>query len=104
MEGFQGNELFPHVQSSAATKWAATEIELNTMEGLVVVCPYICEMPGEDGRWHFTIDIPDVRDGVDANGFPTRARSLASGYGFSRAEVETAVAAELSKLERWFRG
>lgn len=104
MAGFQASELFPRIQSSAATKWAATEVELNLVEGLVVVCPYICDMPGEDGRWHFTIDIPDGRNAVDANGCPTRARSLANGYGFSRAEVETAVAVELSKLEQWFRG
>lgn len=94
--------LFNSLQVHPNARWASTERRIRTWVGPRVVCPYICELPGEDSRWHFSIDMPDCWNGIDTNGFPTRQRSLANGYGTSKEEVEAAIVIELARLRKWF--
>lgn len=74
-----------------AADWDATEVEIETMDVVLTLSPFIGRVAGPDARWVYSLDVPD--------GTGHGIRSLTPpGFANSRKEAMAAVEQAIERV------
>ena len=74
-----------------AAVWDATEVVIETNEAIITLCVFIGRVAGPDGRWVYSLDVPD------GTGHNIRAL-MPPGFADSREEAMSAVGQAITRL------